>query len=500
MRRTIKLVWRQAWGPVRRLLHALIWLATAVVPASAADKVQLHTTAEDGFGRLVLEFPGRLDLPSYKIGFDNNVLAITFSEPVSMPLPDVAATLPDYLTIGRVDPDGKGVRFGLRVPVTVHSMEASERLFIDLMPTNWQGLPPSLPPEIIAELTARAKSAAILAEQEQKAKEAKALNPRVALHVGRNPTFIRIEFQWSVDTVAEFHQDGAAASIKFDWPVPVDLYTLIADLPSAVLGAANNVTPAGSSVDLSLVEGVVPRFYQEGNRNFTLDIDLSSAEADKVRVTAEAAAQKAETEAALARAEAARKLDAASDAVTDPAQSVEADYVPGEAITPVIDVASGTVRVKFPFERDTPSAVFRRGDTLWMLFDTRTAINQPEESEALDSIASAFAIVPAGETQVVRVDLSTARLATLASEGRSWVLSVGDVLLNATEPLAFKRSRDQDGEFQMAALLGRPHKVHSFRDPVVGDMLQVVTAFPPARGAVRDLSYVDFEALRSVHG
>ena len=256
----MKLVWRQAGVPVRRLLHALLWLAAAIVPAAAIDKVQLHTTAEDGFGRLVLEFPGRLDLPGYKIGFDNNVLSITFPEPVSMPLPDVSATLPDYLTIGRVDPDGKGVRFGLRTAVKIHSMEAGERLFIDLMPTNWQGLPPSLPPEVITQLTERAKTAAVMAEQERKAKEAKALNPQVALHVGRNPTFIRVEFDWSVDTVAEFHQDGASASLKFDWPVPVDLYALIADLPAEIAGVANKVTPAGSSVDFSLIEGVTPRF------------------------------------------------------------------------------------------------------------------------------------------------------------------------------------------------------------------------------------------------
>jgi len=492
--------WRQAWEPVRRLLHALIWLAIATVPAAAADKAQLHTTAEDGFGRLVLEFPGRLDLPGYKVGFDNNVLSITFPEPIALPLPDVGATLPKYLTIGRVDPDGRGVRFGLREPVKVHSMEAGERLFIDLLPTNWQGLPPSLPPAIIQQLTDRAKTAAILAEQERKAKEAKDLNPQVALRVGKNPTFIRLEFDWSVDTVAQYKQDGAAASIQFDWPVPVDLYALIADLPSEVLGAANKVSPAGSSVDLSLLEGVTPRFYETDRRHFTLDIDLTSAEADKVRLTAEEAARQAESEAALARAEEARKQEAAAEAITDPTQVAEEDYVPGEAITPMVDTASGTVRVKFPFERDTPSAVFRRGDTLWMLFDTRTAINQPPQSEALDSIASAFTVVPAGETQIVRVDLSTERLATLASEGRSWVLSVGDVLLNATEPLAMQRSRDQDGHFQMAALLGKPYKVHSFRDPVVGDMLEVVTAFPPARGAVRDLSYVDFDALRSVHG
>jgi len=493
-------VWGQAGVPVQRLLHALLWLVAATLPALAVDKVQLHTTAETGYGRLVLEFPGRLDLPGYKINFDNNVLAVTFPEPISMPLPDVGATLPDYLSIGRVDPDGKGVRFGLRTPVNIHSMEAGERLFIDLLPTNWQGLPPSLPPEVISELTERAKTAAILAEQERKAAEAKALNPQVTLRVGRNPTFVRVQFEWSVDTVATFRQEGAAASIQFDWPVPVDLYTLIADLPPEILGAANDVSPAGSAVNLSLIDGVVPRFYDEGSRTFTLDIDLSSAAVEQTRVTAEAAAQQAEAEAALARAEAERQKQLSAEAGEEATQTAEVDYVPGEAITPVVDEASGTIRVRFPFERDTASAVFRRGDTLWMLFDTRTLINQPAKSESLDTIASAFTIVPAGETQIVRVDLSTQRLATLASEGRSWVLSVGDVLLNATEPLTLTRSRDQDGHFQMTAALGKPHKVHSFRDPVVGDMLEIVTAYPPARGAVRDLSYVDFDALRSVHG
>jgi hypothetical protein len=493
---------RRAVEPVRQVLRVLLWLALATLPAFAQDRVQLHTTVEEGFGRLVLEFPGRLDLPKYKVNFDNNVLAVTFDQPVSMPLPDVGATLPEYLTIGRVDPDGKGVRFGLRTPVHVHSMEAGERLFIDLLPLAWQGLPPSLPPAIIAELTERAKTAAIIAEQERKAKEARALNPKATVRVGRNPTFVRVQFDWSVDTEAKFVQDGASASLQFDWPVEIDLYNLLADLPPGVVGVANKVTAAGSSVDMSLIEGLKPRFYAESLRTFTLDIDLSSADVAQNRTTAEAAARQAEAEAALARAEAQRaqeELAAQGDAEAA-AAALEAEYKPGEAITPMVDEVSGTVRVRFPFERDTASAVFRRGDTLWMLFDTRTIINQPGGSDALDSIASGFSIMPAGETQIVRVDLATERLATLASEGRAWVLSVGDVLLNATEPMALKRSRDQGGRFQMSAMIGKPHKVHSFRDPVVGDMLEIVTAYPPAKGAVRDLDYVDFDALRSVHG
>jgi hypothetical protein len=73
---------------------------------------------------------------------------------------------------------------------------------------------------------------------------------------------------------------------------------------------------------------------------------------------------------------------------------------------PPLRAVSGTVRVAFPFERDTAAAVFRRGNALWMLFDTATPINQPEQSEALSSIASAFTVTGAGETQVVRIDLN----------------------------------------------------------------------------------------------
>ncbi len=496
----MKSMGRRALGPVRQLLHVVLWLVLGLAPALAQDRVQLHATAEAGYGRLILEFPARLDLPKYRVNFDNNVLAVVFDEPVSMPLPDVGATLPEYLTIGRVDPDGKGVRFGLRTPVNVHSMEAGERLFIDLMPMSWQGLPPGLPSEIVAELSDRAKRAAILAEQERKAAEAKALNPRATVRVGRNPTFVRVQFEWSVDTVGKFVQDGAAASIKFDWPVDVDLYNLIADLPPGLLGAANKVTSSGTSVDMTFVEGVKPRFYTEGQRVFTLDIDLTPQDVQQNRTTAEAAARRAEAEAALKQAEASRAKEELAAEHPDAVAVAEPEYHAGEAITPVVDNVSGTVRVRFPFERDTASAVFRRGDTLWMLFDTRTAVNQPAESDALKSIASAFTVVPAGETQIVRVDLSTDRLATLSSEGRSWVLSVGDTLLSSSEPLTLKRSRDQDGHFQMSAMLGKPYKVHSFRDPVVGDMLDIVTAYPPARGAVRDLAYVDFDALRSVHG
>src|SRR5690606_39168446 len=144
--------WGRAVVPLRLLLAAGFF-TTFAGAVFAAENAQLHASVEDGFGRLVLEFEDRLDLPAYKIAFENNVLAITFDEPLELPLPEVGSILSDYMTIGRVDPDGRGVRFGLRNAMNIHSMEAGERLFIDVLPSRWRGLPPGLPPEVVAELT-----------------------------------------------------------------------------------------------------------------------------------------------------------------------------------------------------------------------------------------------------------------------------------------------------------------------------------------------------------
>ena len=482
-----------------RFVTALLWLVLFTLGAAAAEKAQLHATTENGYGRLVLDFTGRLDLPKYKIAFDNGVLAVTFDEPLTLPLPDVASTMPTFFSIARMDPDNKGIRFGMRQAVSVHSMEAGERLFIDLLPSSWQGLPPSLPPEIVAALADRAAKAAAIAEQKRKEELARQLNPTAEVHVGRNPTFMRVEFDWNVDTKASFVQDGTKATLSFDWPVEVDLYPLKADLPSQIVSATSSATNAGSKVVLVLADGVTPRFYGDQGRQFTLDIDLAPAEITANEVTAEELAKQAEAAKQEAAARQLADTKTAADAVPADGPMVS-DFVPGEAITPKVDEVGGTIRVTFPFERDTASAAFRRGDTLWMLFDTPTAINEPEKSRALSSIANGFSVVPAGDTQIVRIDLSTEGLTTLASEGRAWVLSVGDVLLNATEPVVLERRRDRDGHFEMTAMLGKPFKVHSFRDPDVGDLLDVVTAFPPARGSVRDRSFVDFDSLRSVHG
>jgi hypothetical protein len=495
-------IWQRAIAaPVHVGALVLLILLALLNSAAADDKAQVFATKENGFGRLIVSFPDRLDLPAYRLRHENGVLAIEFSQPIDALLPDIALSLPDYVSVAKVDPDGKGIRFGLRTKLILSRIEAGEKLFLDLLPLSWQGLPPALPPEVVAALAERAKRAAILAEQRRKAEQAKILNPVATLRVGYNPTFVRVQFDWSVDSEAKFTLRNNNGYLDFDWPVPIDLYQLKANLPKQLPSADNLVTANGSRVMLKLAEGVVPRFYATSKRQFVVDIDIAPAEG----LAAAIAADEAEKQQAL-EIDAALKEGVAAAGRPGPAEPLGTEQMAAlyprvqTTLTPIVTSVGPTVRLSFPFEQDTAAAVFRRGDVIWMLFDTGVSINKPADSDALASIASDVEVISAGSIKLVRLDLATEQLATLGSEGRSWVLSLGDVLLSPTEPVTFNRHRDDEGLFRMAADLQRPAQVHLFRDPVVGDVLRVVTAFPPARGVIRNQRFVDFAALRSIHG
>jgi hypothetical protein len=60
--------------------------------------------------------------------------------------------VPDYVGAARRDPDGSAIRLSLARRVTVNTMTAGERIFVDFLPDGWTGPPPSLPQDVIREL------------------------------------------------------------------------------------------------------------------------------------------------------------------------------------------------------------------------------------------------------------------------------------------------------------------------------------------------------------
>ena len=457
-----------------------------IAPAFAQDKGQLYVAEQDGYGRLILSFPALDELPKYDFRIENNVLSIVFENPVDVLLPDVGLTMPNYLSIARVDPDGRGLRIGLKTSFNFNRIEAGEQLYVDLLPLTWQGMPPPLPQDVIEELAERARQAAIRAERDRKARMAAELEPMVNVRVGQNATFLRVQFDWTVPTDASFSKKGNIGAANFEWPVSMDVSALLTGLPPELVSVQAGTSPDGAVATFIFADGIEPRFYEISPSQYVLDIDIAG-QGLPVLTREDMEASNAE-----AQAGAEPTAEAPRIAALQPAAA--------ENVTPFVNVLGSTVRLVFPFEQDTPAAVFRRGDTVWMIFDTVSGILPPPQNSDLDAIASEFAVITSGDTQIVRVDLTQERLATLGSEGMAWVLSLGDMMLSPTEPMTLTRRRDIEGSFEMVADVVRPGRIHDFRDPLVGDVLKIVTAYPPARGLTRTLDYVDFTALRSVHG
>ncbi|TDQ66664.1 hypothetical protein ATL17_0667 [Maritalea mobilis] len=475
-------------------------IAASILPPAAmaqnqqeSQRLEVVAQGQPGYGRIILKFVDRLNLPSYSISTNGGVMSIEFSQPINVQLPDVTEQLGDYVAVARVDPDFKGIRFGLKQDYRINRIEAGERLFIDFIPRDWQGLDPSLPEDVVAELALRAEQAAKLAEQRRKERIARETKPSAILRVGRHPTFTRVKFEWTIDTEGSWERTAEGGVLKFEWPVDVDLYPIQSELPEEIESVEKEITRDGLRVSFKLTDKVEPRFFKENSRNYTLDLDFSTREDVGVPITDIAPEQVAEEIADNER------VTTTQDEI-DPLLRKTPTLSRQTRITPFVNKIGGTVRLIFPFEQDTPAAVFKRGDTVWMVFDTHVAIDPPADTDLLGGITQDIKVDTAGETQIVQMTMNADRLATLGSEGRSWVLSLGDILIAPTEPMSLTQQRQSDGRTVLVADLLRPGRVHQLRDPNVGDLLQVVTAYPPSRAIVRDLEYVDFKALRAVHG
>ncbi|MEJ8475422.1 tetratricopeptide repeat protein [Roseibium algae] len=736
---------------MHRMLYraALLLCIVAVLPtmpqalAQALDPVQLKVVPSQGYGRMVLTFSDRTLLPNYDAVVTGGVLRISFEEPIDVAVDDVPLELGDYIAIARRDPDGSAIRFALKSQFKINTLEAGEKLFIDILPSNWQGLPPGLPDDVVRELAKRAETALrkvrALEQARLKAKE----GPSVILRIGEQPTFTRLVFDWSIRFDTAFVREDDIIKLTFNHPAQLDISDLRAHLPQGVVDATSFLDKGKLKFLMRIDPSVDIRAFRE-NQTYVIDITpenktaLDSANAHineefstgqdgsrqnlivapGVRNTDEEAgppqaeiepqpqpqatagsaapAASAVNEAPQMSAEAAAfgmvpfdgsapaavaepdspgpseptaspaqeangspstepvealpseqqnvaVADAGGDmprpkpvngegpaavgenvaaAATSPQTDVtaasppEAEPMPvpavnasgndltstipppdpGQNIPPPMslggDVSGGqppvaqvlppqpaapaavpaaleqveeqsftpgslqvtppavvleentdgasawrakggapvvienspeqppadfadearnfvsaearrignSVRIVFPFLEPVSSAIFRRNDNIWMVFDTDATIDTRGMASALSETAKNIVAEEHGDYQVLRLDLNDPVLATVGLDGNSWSLVIGEMILEPSIPLRLERNVRGDGGSVLRVLYKDPQNIREITDPFVGDKISLVTGFGPPRGLLKRQRFVDLEALSSAQG
>src|SRR5262249_39905774 len=142
------------------LIQALLLIGSTLAFPSLAraeqPRADLTVNTSNGYARLVFRFSDDSDAD---VRLANGILIVKFNQRIQIPPDRPPPNAPGYVSAARRDPDGKGLRIALSRKVTVNTMAAGERLFVDLLPESWTGAPPSLPQEVIEELNKRARDA-----------------------------------------------------------------------------------------------------------------------------------------------------------------------------------------------------------------------------------------------------------------------------------------------------------------------------------------------------
>jgi hypothetical protein len=584
----------------------LVASVTAVAPAHAEGRVaEAVATLEKGFGRLIITFRDRKLVPQFTSRMSNGVLVLDFVEPVEIDVERAVATLTPYVTVARRDPGGHGLRMALARQVKVNTMEAGEKLFVDFLPQKWNGAPPPLPPEVVAELAKRAEEAMRIAREAELARSGSRIQPRLDFRIGRLPTFSRFSFGWNLPFDTKMSREDDRVTVTFNHSAKIDLSPIDLD----PIPGLKEVFADGADDRLKLVFTVAPDADVRGFRDadtYVVDIvhagpptnpgeaavrkvlgegagkgrdrialpgvsPVANAETQSPAVVttaeptmeptvsrpapapapakaepvvkppiaaavpepaAKATPAKAATppqpmpepaapaadvvvrtrETALPAADAAPKpVEApkaapavvASDA---PAGELPAAAVPrraaGERLPVRVEAKriGNIVRMNFPFPARIAGAAFKRDETLWVVFDTDEVIDIEAIAPNLGPLAHKVGLVRSNGWQALRIRLAEPLLTTLGADGNSWVLTIGEMVLEPSRPLKMRRYVRADGNASLKIDLPDGGAVHDITDPDVGDRISVVTAHGPARGLLKVQTFVDVETLPSAHG
>lgn len=256
---------------VALLAAALAWPGRAV-----ADPVkgEATLTQENGYARLLLRFTE--EVPT-EVTMAGAIMVIRFAKPVDMPVDALNDAVPAYIGTARRDPDGAAIRLALNQKVRVNQMVAGERVYLDLLPEKWVGLPPALPADVVKELSERALAAERLLRMQKKV-EAAEKRPPVRVRAAVQPTFVRFVFEMPEGVSVSSSLNADKYTLSFSAPLTFDLADAQVAAPSNIKSMKQSISGDSSAVEIALIGEVDVHGFRE-ERNYIVDIGFDTGKA-----------------------------------------------------------------------------------------------------------------------------------------------------------------------------------------------------------------------------
>jgi tetratricopeptide (TPR) repeat protein len=517
-------------------------------------KGEATLTASGGFARLVVKLDEDIGA---EVSVAGSILVVRFKRPVDIPVQKLAEASPDYVGTVRSDPDGMALRLSLNRKVTVNAMMAGERVFVDLLPDTWSGMPPGLPQEVVRELADRARLAERALRQQSNAVETRK-RPPVRVRASVQPTFSRFVFELPDGSGVSSALTEQKLVLSFNTPQTFDLADAKLAAPSNVASITQKIEGDSATVDFNLIGNVNVHSFRE-EKNYIVDVGIEQTHRSSLLPSGAASAPPQAKSAASEKTTVETRAPPKSDEIAQPTSETIAQQArldaklepplkalptmpPAQAATPapakekpaalaeapaiqapatsegaprlnkapdnpggvVANRSSEGLSLTFSFAAATPAALFRRADVVWLLFDSATLVDLDAIRRESGSNIADVSLARLERGQALRFRLYRPQLASLTGEEKpgsfNWVVTFADAMTTPSQPLAAIRNIADPALANVTVPIVRPGLAHRLVDPDAGDTLMVVTAPPPARGFIKRQDYVEFSLLESVHG
>jgi hypothetical protein len=494
---------RHCLGMSALLLASLLLVASSAAALAQSDPVKGEASfaMADGYARLILKLDEYVDS---EVSAAGSIVVIRFKRPVAIPIDKLADAVPDYVGSARSDPDGSAIRLSLARRVTINTMSAGERVFIDLLPDTWSGQPPGLPADVVRELAERARAAERALRQARAITEAKKRAP-IRVRASVQPTFVRFAIEMPDGVGVSSVLSDQKLTLQFNAPLTFDLADAKVAAPPNIASINQRIDADSSAVEVALIGDVDVHSFRE-DKNYIVDVGFqqpekaSSADAapaatapatavpaaaapptsekpaekpaapkasEIVPPTSETITKEAKAEikpdaspptpAAPRTSEAQAPAPAASAPVAEaplpkeapPPKIALAAAPPAEAAAARSDAAvdaqrdSDGLRLKFSFATETPAALFRRADTVWLVFDSTGTLDVDPIRSKGGALIGDVSVMKLAKGQAIRIRLNRPQMPSLTGDeagGMNWTLTFADTMQSPTQPLTAIRN------------------------------------------------------------
>ncbi len=516
---------------VGALVGVVTCLAVQLAIAQPAPRVEagrIEARIERNYARLVFTFTER---PRHQVNAQLGVLVLRFDRPVDVNIGAVVAALPGYVNAVRRDADGTGLRFALSRRVRVNTTEAGDQLYVDLLPEPWAGSPPALPPEVVAEMQRRAEEAERLRLEELERQRRQALVGPVDVVDSETPTFTRLAFHWRTLVAPTIERSERTVRIVFDKLGTFEIGPLRARLPRFVEGIDVTEEDFRSVVTLTIDAERNLRSFVEG---VTFSLDIEGPERERgLEAQADGSLRRSESRALATppgdapaapsspQQPAPRPVVSAAASVPVEASAARAPTPPVVAGGPRSDAAPqqrvpaaapatlnrvegqqrGTVaELRLQFSAETGLAAFIRDRTLWIVAESKDAIDPEAVRASLPRLFRNVARERVQSAEVLRITLDQPMVVSVLPVGADWTVFIGDMPPTGTNAVDLLPRLHADGRAFVTINVPRPQRAHRLSDPLIGDQITVVTALGPGAASVKPQRFVEFELLQTAHG